>query len=74
MIDLPFNWDADLDVRKLRVGYLAAGFQEPTRHADWKRNDALVLETVKGLGVAPEAFELPAMPMNVTGGILGAES
>jgi Asp-tRNA(Asn)/Glu-tRNA(Gln) amidotransferase A subunit family amidase len=74
VIDLPFNWDADLDIRKLRVGYLAAGFQEPTRHADWKRNDAQVLETVKALGVTPEAFELPAMPMNVTGGILGAES
>jgi Asp-tRNA(Asn)/Glu-tRNA(Gln) amidotransferase A subunit family amidase len=74
VIDLPFNWDADLDVRKLRVGYLAAGFQEPARHADWKRNDAQVLETVKALGVIPEAFELPSMPVNVTGGILGAES
>ena len=28
----------------------------------------------KALGVTPEAFELPAMPVNVTGGILGAES
>ena len=74
VIDLPFNWDAALDVRKLRVGYLAAAFQEPTRNADWKRNDAQVLETVKALGVTPEAFELPAMPVNVTGGILGAES
>ena len=36
VIDLPFNWDADLDVRKLRVGYLAAGFQESPRNADWK--------------------------------------
>ena len=74
VIDLPFNWDADLDVRKLRIGYLAPAFQESTRNADWKRNDALVLETVKALGVTPEAFELPAMAVNVTGGILGAES
>src|SRR3954464_3549978 len=74
VIDLPFNWDADLDVRKLRVGYLAAGFEEAKRNADWKRNDAQVLETVKALGVTPEAFELPAMPTSVTGGILGAES
>jgi len=74
VIDLPFNWDADLDVRKLRVGYLAAAFQEPTRNADWKRNDAQVLETVKALGVTAEAFELPPIPVNVTGGILGAES
>ena len=74
VIDLPFNWDAELDVRKLRVGYLAAAFQEPSRNADWKRNDAQVLETVKALGVTPEAFELPAMPVSVTAGILGAES
>ncbi len=74
VIDLPFNWDADLDLRKLRVGYLAPAFQEPTRSADWKRNDARVLETVQSLGVTPEAFELPPMPVNVTGGILGAES
>jgi len=74
VIDLPFNWDADLDVRKLRVGYLAAGFQESPRNADWKANDARALDAVRSLGVTPEAFELPAMPTNVTGGILGAES
>jgi Asp-tRNA(Asn)/Glu-tRNA(Gln) amidotransferase A subunit family amidase len=74
VIDLPFNWDADLDVRKLRVGYLAPAFQEANRNADWKRNDDQVLETVKALGITAEPFELPAMPMNVTGGILGAES
>jgi Asp-tRNA(Asn)/Glu-tRNA(Gln) amidotransferase A subunit family amidase len=74
VIDLPFNWDADLDVRKLRVGYLAPAFDEPTRSADWKRNDAQVLDTIKALGIRAEPFELPAMPVGVTGGILGAES
>jgi len=33
-----------------------------------------VLEHLKGLGVTLEPFELPAMPVSVTGGILGAES
>lgn len=74
VIDLPFNWDANLDVRKLRVGYLARGFEETPRHADWKRNDAQVLETLKALGITADSFELPAMPLNVTSGILGAES
>ena len=27
--NLPFNWDATLDIRKLRVGYLKAAFDEP---------------------------------------------
>src|SRR5437867_3977359 len=74
VIDLPFNWDAELDIRKLRIGYLAPAFREANRHDDWKRNDGQVLDQVKALGVTLEPFELPAMPLNVTGGILGAES
>jgi Asp-tRNA(Asn)/Glu-tRNA(Gln) amidotransferase A subunit family amidase len=26
--DVPFNWDANLDIRKLRIGYLKASFEE----------------------------------------------
>ena len=32
VIDLPFNWDAELDIRKLRIGYLAPAFREANRH------------------------------------------
>src|SRR3954471_9640375 len=74
VIDLPFNWDAELDVRLLRVGYVEPAFREEERHADWKKNDAQVLETIKALGINAEPFELPVMPVSVTGGILGAES
>jgi Asp-tRNA(Asn)/Glu-tRNA(Gln) amidotransferase A subunit family amidase len=73
-MDLPFNWDAGLDVRKLKVGYLAPAFREAARDADWRHNDDQALEEVRALGVKLEAFELPDMPTNVTGGILGAES
>jgi Asp-tRNA(Asn)/Glu-tRNA(Gln) amidotransferase A subunit family amidase len=74
VIDLPFNWDAGLDIRKLRVGYLARAFEDANRNAVLKQNDQQVLDTMKALGVELEAFELPAMPLSVTGGILGAES
>jgi len=74
VLDLPFNYDAAIDVRGLRVGYLAAGFEEANRDAEWKRNDARTLDELKGMGVSLEPFELPSMPLNVTGGILGAES
>jgi Asp-tRNA(Asn)/Glu-tRNA(Gln) amidotransferase A subunit family amidase len=74
VIDLPFNYDAEIDIRKLRVGYLAPAFDEPNRHADWKRNDQQALEALRALGLKLEPFELPRMPTNVTGGILGAES
>ncbi|HZT77983.1 MAG TPA: amidase [Vicinamibacterales bacterium] len=74
VIDLPFNYDAGIDPRTLRVGYLAAGFDEANRDADWKKNEAQTFETLKALGVTPEPFDLPPLPGNVTGGILGAES
>jgi Asp-tRNA(Asn)/Glu-tRNA(Gln) amidotransferase A subunit family amidase len=74
VVDLPFNYDAGRDVRTLRVGYLSAAFDETGRDADWKRNDAQALDTLRGLGVGLEAFDLPKLPINVLNGILGAES
>ncbi|HEY2907224.1 MAG TPA: amidase [Vicinamibacterales bacterium] len=74
VIDLPFNWDAALDIRKLRIGYLASAFEDASRNSVLKQNDRQVLDTMKALGVELEPFELPAMPLGVTGGILGAES
>ncbi len=74
VIDLPFNWDAGLDVRKLRIGYLARGFEDPGRNDVLKRNDRQALETLQAVGIKAEPFELPPMPTNITSGILGAES
>src|SRR4051794_13414953 len=74
VMNLPFNYDAAVNVKKLRVGYLAAAFGEPNRNADWKKNDAQALDELKAIGVTLEPFELPKLPLNVTGGILGAES
>jgi Asp-tRNA(Asn)/Glu-tRNA(Gln) amidotransferase A subunit family amidase len=74
VIDLPFNWDATIDVRRLKVGYLEAAFNDPERPPDWKRNDDQALGELRALGVTLEPFALPDMPLNVLGGILGAES
>ena len=74
VIDLPFNWDASLDVRSLRVGYVEPAFREANRHADWKTNDDGVLEALRKIGVKLEPFELPKLTTNVFGGILGVES
>ncbi|PYR62038.1 MAG: amidase [Acidobacteria bacterium] len=73
-IDIPFNWDVDLDITKLRVGYLEPAFREANRSEELKKSDQQVLDQLKKLGVKLEPFELPRMPNNVTGGILGAES
>ncbi|MGE3191607.1 MAG: amidase, partial [Vicinamibacterales bacterium] len=74
VMDLPFNYDASMDVRQLKVGYLAAAFDEPNRDADWKANDTRALDTLRGLGVNLVPFELPDMPLDAIGGVLGVES
>ena len=74
VIDLPFNWDASLDVRKLRVGYLEAAFHEPGRSEDLIKNDQAVLDQLKSMGIKLEPFSLPELPnTNLTGGF-GVES
>jgi len=73
VIDLPFNWDAGLDIRSLRVGYVESAFHDENRHEDWKKNDQEVLDQVRSLGVRIEPFELPKLPLNLVNG-LGPES
>src|SRR3712207_6590160 len=47
VIDLPFNWEAEIDVRRLKVGYLRPAFEEPNREADWKQNDEKTLQALR---------------------------
>ena len=62
VIDLPFNWDAGLDVRKLRVGYLEPTGAEEGRSDEWTRNDHQTLDQLRSLGVALEPFTMPTLP------------
>ena len=49
--DIPFNWNAQLDVKKLRVGIIQESFDELT-NADAKRNAAHTLDTLRSIGVS----------------------
>jgi Asp-tRNA(Asn)/Glu-tRNA(Gln) amidotransferase A subunit family amidase len=49
--DIPFNWNAQLDVTKLRVGIVKESFDELTTETV-KRNAAQLLETLKTIGIA----------------------
>jgi Asp-tRNA(Asn)/Glu-tRNA(Gln) amidotransferase A subunit family amidase len=65
--DLPFNWDAHLDVKKLRVGIIEESFQAIT-HPAAKKNAAQSIETLKFLGVATFVpLTVPDMPVNQGG-------
>jgi Asp-tRNA(Asn)/Glu-tRNA(Gln) amidotransferase A subunit family amidase len=48
--DLPFNWNAQLDVRKLRVGIIQPSFDEITNPVA-KANAQSVLDTLRSIGV-----------------------
>lgn len=74
VIDVPFNWDATADVKRLRIGYLrselegeiatdpanpeAAEFQRATR-----ANNQAALDVIRSLGVAVVPFDLPDVPI-----------
>ncbi len=63
--DIPFNWDASLDITQLRIGYLPEYFdavEDPTNRAI---NQA-TLDQLKALGVDPIPFEIPRFPVSVT--------
>jgi Asp-tRNA(Asn)/Glu-tRNA(Gln) amidotransferase A subunit family amidase len=49
--DIPFNWNAQLDVKKLRVGWIKESFDELATAAV-KENAAKVLETLRSIGVS----------------------
>ena len=70
--DIPFNWDARLDVKKLRVGYIKESFDELT-NADAKNNAMAMLDALRSIGVTNFIeMKIPESQSNVSS--LGVES
>jgi Asp-tRNA(Asn)/Glu-tRNA(Gln) amidotransferase A subunit family amidase len=64
--DLPFNWNAQLDVKKLRVGIIRPSFDEITNAAA-KKNAEASLETLRAIGVKELVpVEVPDFTTNVS--------
>jgi Asp-tRNA(Asn)/Glu-tRNA(Gln) amidotransferase A subunit family amidase len=57
--DVPFNWDANADIRKLRVGYLKSAFTNTRQTPQVDANDAAALEKIKSLGFQLIEVDLP---------------
>jgi Asp-tRNA(Asn)/Glu-tRNA(Gln) amidotransferase A subunit family amidase len=58
--DRPYEWDPDLDVRTLRVGYLADAFsEERTSDSASKENDDRALADLRALGIELVPVSLP---------------
>jgi Asp-tRNA(Asn)/Glu-tRNA(Gln) amidotransferase A subunit family amidase len=70
--DVPFNWNAQFDIRKLRVGYIKDSFDTLTNAAA-KANTDKAVETIKALGIKELIpVDVPEFQSNVGG--LGVES
>jgi len=71
--DIPWNWDARLDIKKLRVGYIKESFDSLTN--DSKANGERLLETLRGLGVSKFIeMKIPESQAGGGGSSLGTES
>ncbi len=57
--DIPFNWDAHLDISKLRVGYLKAAFEDTRQTPHVNANDDAALQKIRDLGVNLIEVTLP---------------
>jgi Asp-tRNA(Asn)/Glu-tRNA(Gln) amidotransferase A subunit family amidase len=72
-VDVPFNWDATLDVRKLRVAYLKAAFENTRQTPQVEANDRAALEKIRSLGIELAEFKLPENPKLDPSAVLNAE-
>ncbi len=70
-VSRPFVWPSDIDLTKLRIGYLARAFEEdyPARE-----NDQDTLATLGDLGADLIPIELPDYPVEALSFILTAEA
>jgi Asp-tRNA(Asn)/Glu-tRNA(Gln) amidotransferase A subunit family amidase len=71
VVDAPFDWQPDIQVAGMRIGYLkAASDEEPGQAA----NDQHVLGTLRQLGAELVPIELPQYPIEAMTFILAAEA
>jgi len=73
--DIPFNWNAGLNIKSLRVGCIKESFETLT-NASAKANAEALLETLRSLGVTEFIpVDVPDMPGNINAlGGIGVES
>jgi Asp-tRNA(Asn)/Glu-tRNA(Gln) amidotransferase A subunit family amidase len=64
--DIPFNWNARLDIRKLRVGYLKEGFDE-TRDPVAKKNEEKAIAQIEALGIKLVPVKVPEGSADASG-------
>ena len=71
VVDLPFNYNYDVDLSSLRIGYYQSAFEADYSNHD---RDAAVLDVLRDLGAELIPIELPDFPVSELIFVLRAES
>ncbi len=71
LYDVPFNYSPQIDLSKLRIGYLKNDFD---KDYDFHKNDSLTLAKLRDLGAKLIPIELPDLEVNNIAFILSAEA
>ncbi|RMH75023.1 MAG: amidase, partial [Calditrichaeota bacterium] len=71
VVDLPFNYSPDIDITRLRIGYLKSAFEADH---ETKPFDDAALEVLRSMGVELIPIELPELPTWNLSFILTAEA
>ena len=61
--DAPFNWDARFDVKTLRVGEFASGFEAETDE-DYRATNEAAREAIRSLGIELRPIDPPESDLN----------
>ncbi|MDZ7764746.1 MAG: amidase family protein [Melioribacteraceae bacterium] len=71
LVDLPFNYNSEIDFSKLKIGYLKTDLEEDEI---FHKSDSLTIETFRKLGAELIPIELPKTPSYEISFILNAEA
>src|SRR5262245_500219 len=63
--DIPFNWNGQADIKKIRFGYLKDAFDQVTNPVS-KASDQKTLDQLKALGLSLTPVKVPEFSLNVT--------
>lgn len=71
VVDAPFVWEPEIDISKLRIGYLAKELEE---NEETRQLDQSALDTLRDLGAQLVPIELPDAPLNALEMIMWVEA
>jgi Asp-tRNA(Asn)/Glu-tRNA(Gln) amidotransferase A subunit family amidase len=71
ILDLPFNYTPDVDLKQLRIGYVKELFEEDY---DNRETDLTTLQVLRDLGIELLPIELPEGPIDALAIVLAVEA